>query len=337
MTAPTLDTPAAFVRPLSIDRTLDVPVGAQLRGQLEYGIACGEIARGTRLPSVRELSQELGVAHVTVAQVYKELLGLGLIVTARGRGTYVADAPRVQNSPDHARLRDLLSGAIGDAQREGFTLRQISEVMGVLLARAGQPAQEGVTVLLVGLFADATRSYAADLHPALRPGDRVQTVTLGELRRGDGLEHAHAADVVLALAHRLAETQALLPGVTVIPVGFIPAQATRAALAGLSPLSTVALVATFEDFLPTFLAGVRRFAPHVLTLNATHLHAPGLQTVLEDADVVVYATGSEMVRDLVPGTAAIEYRHMIDPRDVEGLVLPAVEARRKEHHDNNSR
>ncbi|PNY82948.1 GntR family transcriptional regulator [Deinococcus koreensis] len=308
-------------------------MGAQLRGQLEYGIACGEISRGTRLPSVRELSQELGVAHVTVAQVYKELLGLGLIVTARGRGTYVADAPRVPGGPDQARLRALLSETIGQAQREGFTLRQIGEVTGVLLARAGQRAQEGACVLLVGLFADTTRSYAADLQLALRPGDRVQTVTLGELRRGAGLEQAHTADVVLALAHRLTETQALLPGVDVIPVGFIPSPATRAALAGLSPLARVAVVATFEDFLPTFLAGVRRFAPHVSALSATHLQAPGLQATLEGADVIVYATGSDMVRDLVPGTPAFEYRHMIDPRDVEGLVLPAVEARRKEPHD----
>ena len=51
----------------------------------------------------------------------------------------------------------------------------------------------------------------------------------------------------------------------------------------------------------------------------------------------MYATGSEMVRGLVPGTPTTEYRHMIDPRDVESLVLPAVDARRKEPHENNSR
>ncbi|GHF38315.1 GntR family transcriptional regulator [Deinococcus metalli] len=333
MTGVSVGTPvsaSALARPLSIDRTLDVPVGTQLRGQLEYGIACGEIPRGTRLPSVRELSQELGVAHVTVAQTYKELLSAGLIVTARGRGTYVADAPRTPAGPDHARLRTLMQEAIRQAQHEGFTLRQIGEVAQVLLARGGADAPSGVSVLLVGLFADATRSYAADLQPFLRPEDRVQAVTLGELQHGESLGAAHAADVVLALAHRLSETQALLPGVDVIPVGFIPSQATRAALAALSPLTRVALVTTFEEFLPTFLGGVKRFAPHVSDLATTHLHAPGLQGVLEGADVIVYATGSEMVRDLSPGTPAFEYRHMIDPRDVEGLVLPAVDARRKE-------
>jgi GntR family transcriptional regulator len=322
--------PAALPWPLAIDRSLDVPVGTQLRGQLEYGIACGEIARGTRLPSVRELSQGLGVAHVTVAQVYKELLGLGLIVTSRGRGTYVADLPRVPSGPDQAWLRDLLADTIRQAERGGYTLRQIGEVMQVLLARGGQAAPEGVKVVLVGLFADATHAYAADLALALRPEDRVQALTLDDLRWPEQQRAAHGADVVLALAHRLPQTQARLPGVPIIPVGFIPAPATRAALAGLSPLVQLTLVATFEEFLPTFLAGVKRFAPHVAGVQATHLHAPELQELLRTADVVVYATGSDSVRALAPDRPALEYRHMIDPRDVEGLVLPAAEARRKD-------
>ena len=78
-------------------------MGVQLRGQIEYGIACGEIERGARLPSVRDLAHDLGVAHMTVVQVYKELLSLGLTVTQPGRGTFVADAPRP--SPDLEPLR----------------------------------------------------------------------------------------------------------------------------------------------------------------------------------------------------------------------------------------
>ncbi len=52
-----------------LDRSLPIPVGVQLRGQIEYGVACGDIARGGQLPSVRELSSALGVAPATVSQV----------------------------------------------------------------------------------------------------------------------------------------------------------------------------------------------------------------------------------------------------------------------------
>lgn len=316
--------------PLRIDRNLNITLGAQLRGQLEYGIACGEIPRGTRLPSVRDLSQELGVAHVTVAQVYKELLELGLIVTSRGQGTFVADVPMPSRTLDLERLRHLLGDAIKRAEGEGFSLRQIEETMGVMLSRRSQVARPGRGVLMVGLFADATRGYAQDLQSQLLPGDQVQSITLSELRQGKGRELVDQADLVLALAHRHGETQELLPSKAVIPVSFIPSQATRAALAAFNPLSHVALVATFEPFLPSFLTGVKRFAPHVTRLSATHLRAENLESVLDGADTIVYATGSDVVRDLVPGKTVLEYRHVIDPRDIENLIKPALDAVKKE-------
>ncbi len=318
-----------FVWPLSLDRTLGVAVSAQLRGQLEYGIACGDIPRGARLPSVRELSHDLGVAHATVAGVYKDLLALGMIVTSRGRGTFVADAPTRPPGPDAARLNQLLAGAVAQAEHEGYTLRQISDTLNALLARPQRPVPSGVTLLLVGLFPEATRSYAADVQAALSANDRVVPVTLGELRAGQHAAQTESADVVLALAHRFQETRALLPGHHVLPVGFMPSQPTRAALAGLSSQIRLAVVATFEEFLPTFLGGVKRFAPQVPVIQASHLQAENLQSVLDTCDMAVYATGSERVRTLMPNKPAFEYRHIVDPRDIAALVLPVVAARRQ--------
>ena len=75
---------------LRIDRDLPVPFGVQLRGLIEYGIACGELAPGSRLPSVRELAALLGLAPMTVSQVYKELKASGLLEGRAGAGTCVA-------------------------------------------------------------------------------------------------------------------------------------------------------------------------------------------------------------------------------------------------------
>jgi DNA-binding transcriptional regulator YhcF (GntR family) len=310
---------------LSIDRQLGIPVGAQLRGQIEYGIACGEIERGSRLPSVRELAGELGLAHMTVVQVYKELIGLGLIVTHPGRGTFVSGTPTAP-AQNLEPLRQLLAQTLERAGEAGYSVKQVGEVLNMLLSRGSRAARSGVEVLLVGLFLDATSAYAQTLQAALPGSDRVRAITLEEVRRGQGAEQARGADVVLALAHRLAETQALLPGVGIIPVNFIPSETTRQALAALNPMGRLAVIATFEEFLPTFLAGVRRFAPHVSDVRAGHIHSPDLGDLLGWADTVVYATGSGMVRELAGSTPVFEYRHTIDPRDIERLVLPAVEA-----------
>src|SRR5579883_2195689 len=88
--------------PFALDRSLPVPLGVQLRGLVEYGIACGQLAPGERLPSVRELAAQLGIAPMTVASVYRELAAAQLIVARAGAGTFVMTHA---TAPAHMRLR----------------------------------------------------------------------------------------------------------------------------------------------------------------------------------------------------------------------------------------
>ena len=62
----------------------------QIRGQLVALIESGDLAEGERLPTVRALAADLGVAVNTVARAYKELEADGLVVTASRAGTLVA-------------------------------------------------------------------------------------------------------------------------------------------------------------------------------------------------------------------------------------------------------
>ncbi|CAB4706674.1 MAG: GntR family transcriptional regulator [Actinobacteria bacterium] len=62
----------------------------QLRAQIASRAASGDLAAGTRLPSVRALAAELGVAAGTVARAYRELEADGVVVTEGRHGTSVA-------------------------------------------------------------------------------------------------------------------------------------------------------------------------------------------------------------------------------------------------------
>ncbi len=66
------------------------PLFDQLRSQIIDGIRGGRLSPGTRLPTVRELAGQLGMAVNTVARAYRELEAAGILET-RGRfGTFVA-------------------------------------------------------------------------------------------------------------------------------------------------------------------------------------------------------------------------------------------------------
>jgi GntR family transcriptional regulator len=67
-----------------------VPAFEQLRRQLTDLIASGTLAPGERLPPLRQLAGDLGLAVGTVARTYRELEAAGLIRSRRGGGTRVA-------------------------------------------------------------------------------------------------------------------------------------------------------------------------------------------------------------------------------------------------------
>lgn len=77
---------------VSVDLTSATPPFEQVRTQLAGLIATGVLDEGARLPTVRALAADLGLAVNTVARAYKELEADGLVTTRRRAGTVVAAA-----------------------------------------------------------------------------------------------------------------------------------------------------------------------------------------------------------------------------------------------------
>ncbi|MFF9787397.1 GntR family transcriptional regulator [Streptomyces nigrescens] len=98
-----------------VDTTGPVPPYEQIRAQLAALIATGQLAEGERLPTVRQLATDLGLAPGTVARAYRELETAKLIHTRRGAGTRAAALPSEPQQPDPAQLarlaRDFASAA----------------------------------------------------------------------------------------------------------------------------------------------------------------------------------------------------------------------------------
>jgi GntR family transcriptional regulator len=74
---------------VAIDHDSPVPLykqlAALLRGQIEDGTLTG------RVPSVKTLSQEHGVSHITAEKALAVLKDDGIVLSVIGKGTFVAD------------------------------------------------------------------------------------------------------------------------------------------------------------------------------------------------------------------------------------------------------
>ena len=76
---------------LSVDKLSRTPIYQQLNDGIEREILSGLLPSGAKLPSVRELSVKLCINPNTVQKALAELDSAGIIVSAHGRGCFVAD------------------------------------------------------------------------------------------------------------------------------------------------------------------------------------------------------------------------------------------------------
>jgi DNA-binding transcriptional regulator YhcF (GntR family) len=65
------------------------PPYEQIRARIAAGVAAEELQPGDRLPTVRRLAEDLGVATNTVARAYRELESAGVIETRGRSGSFV--------------------------------------------------------------------------------------------------------------------------------------------------------------------------------------------------------------------------------------------------------
>ena len=73
---------------MGIDHESSTPLYVQLAALLRAQIAEGTITK--RLPSVKTLSQEHGVSHITAERALTTLKDEGVITSVIGKGYYVA-------------------------------------------------------------------------------------------------------------------------------------------------------------------------------------------------------------------------------------------------------
>lgn len=74
-----------------LDRGSREPLYRQLASSLQQRIRSGALPPRTRLPTVRQLAQQLGVTRLTIHSAYSELQAGGWIEATVGRGTFVAE------------------------------------------------------------------------------------------------------------------------------------------------------------------------------------------------------------------------------------------------------
>jgi GntR family transcriptional regulator len=126
---------------IRIDKDTHVPIHYQIRDQIMALIQAGQLKPGDQLPTMRALSIALAVNFNTVAHAYRELDAMGVIMTRRGEGTFVA--PPSISEAERAAMRKqvlerLVRGLLDEAARLGYSTDEVQRVLAQQFAARAQ-------------------------------------------------------------------------------------------------------------------------------------------------------------------------------------------------------
>ena len=124
---------------IRIDKISRVPIYDQIKEQIKGLIHAGQVKTGDQLPTIRELSVELSVNFNTVALAYRDLANEGVIITERGKGTFIASTPGVQEMQviRTQKLHNLVEALLRETDRLGYGREEVERMI------AGQINQKG--------------------------------------------------------------------------------------------------------------------------------------------------------------------------------------------------
>lgn len=112
---------------IRIDKSSHVPIYDQIEEQIKGLIHAGQIKTGDQLPTIRELSVDLSINFNTVALAYRDLANEGVIITERGKGTFVASTPgeAEMGAIRQEKLNNLIVALLQETDRLGYSHEEV--------------------------------------------------------------------------------------------------------------------------------------------------------------------------------------------------------------------
>lgn len=124
-------------QPAGINNTLadtwneNIPIYQQLRDRIVSLIIQGELNEGEAVPSVRQVSNDYQINHLTVAKAYQELMAEGLLEKRRGIGMFVLEGAqqKLLKKEQEKFLNSEFPELLRRSRRLGITRQQITEMI----------------------------------------------------------------------------------------------------------------------------------------------------------------------------------------------------------------
>jgi GntR family transcriptional regulator len=115
---------------LTVEFSSGIPVYRQIINAVYAEIGKGNLREGDRLPTIKELTEKLGINPNTIAKAYRELDIKGIITSRRGDGSFVSaihgsTAVSLTDEEKRTKLDELFGRVIAEAKSQGIAEEEL--------------------------------------------------------------------------------------------------------------------------------------------------------------------------------------------------------------------
>ena len=115
---------------LSVKDSAGTPLYRQIYDGVARAVINGELSPGEALPPIRTAAEELRVSVISVKRAWEELERDGFIITAVGRGSFVAELSKEELAKKRAALmKERLCEGVGFCKSLGASEEEIQKVI----------------------------------------------------------------------------------------------------------------------------------------------------------------------------------------------------------------
>ncbi|MDR0248950.1 MAG: GntR family transcriptional regulator [Oscillospiraceae bacterium] len=114
------------------------PIYKQLIAKITGAFACGQLAPGSRLPSVREAAALLRVNTNTIQRVYQTMERDGIITCRRGTGYYLSESEDLREGARRALANAALGRFRAEMRALGYGGENMARLLGDYLSKGDE-------------------------------------------------------------------------------------------------------------------------------------------------------------------------------------------------------
>ncbi len=298
---------------ITIHSDMGTPIYQQIVDAVYEAIRDGRLVPGEKLPTVRELADEMDLARGTIKRAYDELEKMGIIQMTQGRGTFVLEREDQESGSRKERAMKAIDHLLDELEELSFSPKEM-RIFFDLKLRDRVERSCNINVAAVDCNPEALSMISEQLSDL--QGVDLYKFLLEDLRhRANRL--GENMDLIVTTYNHSQELEELVEdSAHILRVVMAPARETVIQLAKLRPGQRLGLMAASERFIQIMSRGCAALAGREHPAQGRLFGREGaLEDFLKDQDVLV-------VPPDYAGLASPEELEAIHAFAVRGQVIP---------------